>query len=440
MIEDDPASGKKVESDGNVWREKSVSKLGNVHLLDINTNLIMNESIRCIKENDSGEIRIGIIEDEGLPINTKGLQKAKQAGNNILGKNLVRLLSYNIFMRPPGIKNNKSDFKDKRLVDFIDILFKYDVVCLQEMFDTLNYRKIKMKIEAYRVGFEHSAESDQMSIFSKYAIDGGLLTLSRYPIIKKKFRSFSKGCEIDKAVDKGVLYTKIKAHSSRSIHIFNTHLQASYDKHYSEKTKNSFLVRFSQLIDMRNYIIEWLKESPPSGEDVILICGDLNIDFYGDPLDIDIYKKEFPQDLGFITGIEQLNEYNLAKKMIESKGFIKLEDLIDQSPTIATGPPKSLISSSSFSNRVYTYADYYIDDKQKKVPFETVLTTKDDLLSAMRLDYMLRVHIVDGKEGGERMSDDGLFEHRCVVDPMVIEGRPYTHLSDHYAVYLDFSL
>ena len=34
----------------------------------------------------------------------------------------IRILCYNIFLRPPPIKNNENDFKNERLADFIHCL------------------------------------------------------------------------------------------------------------------------------------------------------------------------------------------------------------------------------------------------------------------------------------------------------------------------------
>ncbi|KAJ2010070.1 hypothetical protein IWW57_007065, partial [Coemansia sp. S610] len=57
----------------------------------------------------------------------------------------LRILTQNMFMRPPLIKTNKSDWKDERLDYFIDnILGNYDVVCLQEMFEFASSRRSRL--------------------------------------------------------------------------------------------------------------------------------------------------------------------------------------------------------------------------------------------------------------------------------------------------------
>ena len=57
--------------------------------------------------------------------------------------------------------------------------------------------------------------------------DAGLLTLSRFPILKSEYLPFPYGCFSDSMAQKGVLYTKIKIKDTY-IQLFNTHLQASY--------------------------------------------------------------------------------------------------------------------------------------------------------------------------------------------------------------------
>ena len=51
------------------------------------------------------------------------------------GPNKLRLLTYNLFLRPLGIIDGETDYKDERLQKFIEnYLDKYDVICFQEVF------------------------------------------------------------------------------------------------------------------------------------------------------------------------------------------------------------------------------------------------------------------------------------------------------------------
>jgi hypothetical protein len=61
--------------------------------------------------------------------------------NNTASRSHINIAAYNIFLRPPMVKNNESDHKDARLKEFIKQLPEFDIVCLQEMFGFLNKRK-----------------------------------------------------------------------------------------------------------------------------------------------------------------------------------------------------------------------------------------------------------------------------------------------------------
>lgn len=104
----------------------------------------------------------------------------KNQNHKILDREDIRILSYNIFLRPPPIKNNDNDWKDERLDDFIKQIYNYDIICLQEMFATFSSRKFKIIRAAAQAGFFFYVETESPSFFSTHLVDGGLLILSRY--------------------------------------------------------------------------------------------------------------------------------------------------------------------------------------------------------------------------------------------------------------------
>lgn len=53
---------------------------------------------------------------------------------------IMRLLTLNTFERPPPIKTNQDDFKEERFEDILKQLDSFDLVCLQEMFQTATFR------------------------------------------------------------------------------------------------------------------------------------------------------------------------------------------------------------------------------------------------------------------------------------------------------------
>lgn len=143
------------------------------------------------------------------------------------GNNRIKLLSFNIFLRPPPVKNNENDWKDERLYDFFLEMKDFDIICLQEMFGTLTTRRQTLIKIASKLGFFYYYEIPPPSFFAKNLIDGGLLILSRFPIIDTEFKPYSYSVLDCILGQKGCLYAKIKIKDSFLV-IINTHLQASY--------------------------------------------------------------------------------------------------------------------------------------------------------------------------------------------------------------------
>jgi len=99
--------------------------------------------------------------------------------------NSLRILSYNVFLRPPPVKNNEDDYKDQRLRLFIDTeMENFDIICFQELFRLLSTRRHKMIYSAIKKGFLYHASSPSPSLFSSYIVDAGVAILSRNPIVE----------------------------------------------------------------------------------------------------------------------------------------------------------------------------------------------------------------------------------------------------------------
>ena len=64
-------------------------------------------------------------------------------------------------------------------------------------------------------GFEYSAYSPMHNPFTSGKIGcGGLLTISRFPILDTRFESFKESYSTDRMANKGILYSKIQLPSS----------------------------------------------------------------------------------------------------------------------------------------------------------------------------------------------------------------------------------
>lgn len=112
-------------------------------------------------------------------------------------ENQIKILTYNILMRPYLIKTNKSDFKSSRLPKLINSIKNHDIVCFQESFDNFTHRKHSLIKLASKIGFKYTALPKPPNFTSPYLVDSGLIILSKFPIIdsklnNKKFRIFAR--------------------------------------------------------------------------------------------------------------------------------------------------------------------------------------------------------------------------------------------------------
>lgn len=215
-----------------------------------------------------------------MDVNSKNINDEK-----MLPRKNIKVLTYNIFLRPPPVKNNENDWKDERLADFIKLLDCFDVICLQEMFGAFNNRKQELIKYANKSGLFFFCDSPSPSFFSKFMVDGGLLILSRFPIIESEFRPYRYSVLSDSLANKGILYAKIKV-GDTYLSIFNTHLQASYfgcGKYHwdiSIKTRLDHIAELSEFINEiiyeRNAHLQDHKIESTIGK--VLLVGDFNVD------------------------------------------------------------------------------------------------------------------------------------------------------------------
>lgn len=178
----------------------------------------------------------------------------------------LQLLSYNIFMRPPLVCNKRGDYKDERLDEFIKELPKFDVVALQEIFRFATNRQSRLIKEAASAGLRYHTAAPM------HFIDGGLLILSRFPILSSSFKPFSRGVYADRFCQKGVLQATIRLEENGSLEIFCTHLQSSPS---SQCSVADMQIRKEQLLVLYEAASAARELNP---DHTLIIMGDLNID------------------------------------------------------------------------------------------------------------------------------------------------------------------
>ncbi|CAI5710544.1 unnamed protein product [Peronospora destructor] len=185
----------------------------------------------------------------------------------------LAVLSLNIFCRPEGIHSGQwlktGDYKDLRVALLLRKMVKFDVVILQEMFEA-GPRQKRFVRDAHAMGFCYHCGSVWPGLLDYRLIDGGLLILSRYPIVERDQLAYSHGSGSDGMCAKGVIYARIQLSPdlSDSLHVFTTHTQSG-DNH------KEYSIRLAQLQEMHQFIAKTIRND--SGVPV-LITGDFNLD------------------------------------------------------------------------------------------------------------------------------------------------------------------
>ena len=335
--------------------------------------------------------------------------------------NIIRILTYNFFCRPPPIKTNESDYKDARIADFIEKIDNFDIICFQELFTTLNDRKHKMIREGSKRGLKYYTAPKVPSFFSKYLVDSGLLIISRYPIVDNDFYEYYINISGDSPTEKGVLYAKIEIKKDVYLFLFNTHLQSTYYEDTPENMDSTIQVRTKQTEELINFIYNKLLTIPKNEikNGKIILLGDFNIDAHDNIYAQDRYK---------------LPKYKYTEYDIFYKKINKLGQAID-------------LMKKKFNKHLFTFGDNDIEQEH-----DQVLTGKGSYNVKQTLDYIWEIipdynldiyNIINEEEydnennngeGNNTKNNIQVLYNTLSVQKFLIKDRPYQQLSDHFAL------
>lgn len=295
----------------------------------------------------------------------------------------IRLLSLNLFLRPPLISNPSGDYKEARRILFCQsILPSYDIVCLQEVFGLMSSRKAKIIAAAEALGYAYSVESPGPGFFASHLIDGGLLILSRYPILEWEFRPFNYGIFPDTLANKGVLYCKLDI-DGVPLQLFTAHTQSPYE------TNDMDLYRLYRSVTLRQIgkIAEFIREKR-SQTGLIVLVGDLNINALAGK------KPQSDPDIK--------DEYAAMMSILQD---LRPCDVLYE----ACGAHPATFGRLSNGK-----------------PEETVLTEATAQGKEQALDYLFTFNESEGELGVDRT--------HTRIDPLLVQGHPFTQISDHAAI------
>lgn len=335
---------------------------------------------------------------------------------SLLKRYHIKILTYNIFIRPPPIKNNENDYKDERLDEFITTLNNFDVICLQEMFGSLSTRRHKLVKSAFKSGLFYHVEVPSPSFFSKNIIDAGLVILSRFPIIESEFRPFKYTVLSCAYVEKGVLYAKIQLKDSFLI-VFNLHLQASYNDKDGELHDVCLETRQSHIDEASKFIEDILHTRDVKDDDKILLMGDFNVDSHNF-----VNKKNLNSESTVDTLIRKpvFEEYKYLFQRLNEK-FVA-EDLW----------------LKKHEKHPYTYG---VTGEISGEKHDFVLTDKEDIGNFQTLDYIFEIRKkIENIEFEEKNKKSFIIDYNTVKqEKFLIENKPFQQLSDHFGVSVELN-
>ncbi|KAJ2711970.1 hypothetical protein H4R19_002994 [Coemansia spiralis] len=341
----------------------------------------------------------------------------------------VRVLTQNMYMRPPFVHSNQGDWKDARLDFFIErILPNYDVVCLQEMFEYASSRRSRLLAAAEKLGFRYYVVSERKFLWS-LGIDGGLAILSRLPVVATDSFEYQRGIGPDWLARKGVMYAKLAvrvegAAAPTHVHVFTTHTQASYGEVHI--TQPDVKRRLAQLHEFHNFMEEVLPRHRAAGEPVIL-TGDFNVDSRDHKLtDADHIHYERDAEDGVATSdegkamMDVLQGHGIDPALLgpDNTDAFKAKTIIELHDTL----------HERLGYHPVTFGNIIVDKDGTVHPRDTVLTNKQDNMVMHSIDYVL------WHNPGTSASGIVAALHDVAVAPHFTPEQPFSQISDHYGV------
>jgi len=211
---------------------------------------------------------------------------------------LMRVISYNTWGLPIPVAKSDQSFRF-RLIPYALNQTNADIICLQETFHPELRNRILSRFNNYNFLSDHECDKRKL-LFIKTDCHGGLMTLSKYPVLDESFHEFpisNRGNFIEDIGAKGVLISKIEK-GRDTVYILNTHL-------YAGESSKAESIRLSQLKYINNLIQKL-------GDVNIILAGDLNFEnpeiYWNQDLKAQLCYKYMIDQMGFIDSDFQFSE------------------------------------------------------------------------------------------------------------------------------------
>jgi len=370
----------------------------------------------------------------------------------------IRILSYNIFLRPPPVHDKLSDYKDER-VKLIgeQVIPNYDIIAFEEAFGSLNKRRESLIQAGIKNGLKYHYSDASQSICN-IRVDGGLLLLSRYEIVEQDRLEYPRGCHSDWLAIKGALYVRLKVNNGKHINIFSTHLQASYEE-YPPPDSKAVIVRMKQAFLLHKFIYKHMKnhENEPC-----FVVGDFNVDGIRPPEEVE--NKGGYSDKAKLTD-KTLDVYAHSNEYIALVNILK-GDLdavpeeykprdVPETPFLGTNdvkprfnvrdliynfqnPNSHPVTTSNFRGTDKPYEKKCLDYIFELTPYKEGVcynynNREDDCKTPINND--MQPDKTGVEEGNPLLNPDQNYEVcSAKVEPYAVDHPKFKYLSDHFSV------
>ncbi len=169
------------------------------------------------------------------------------------------LLAYNTWLRPRSLFPDRQMERASALVEELE---GHDILVLSELFDD---RSRSLLLDGLQADYPHRTAlvgEDRGALQ-----DGGVMILSRWPIVAEAERTYDVCAGSDCFAEKGLAYARVER-GACAVHVLGTHVQAGPAPR----------VRRRQLEQVRAFV----DGLGASADEPLLIAGDLNINGVGD--------------------------------------------------------------------------------------------------------------------------------------------------------------
>ncbi|MCM6773566.1 sphingomyelin phosphodiesterase [Nocardia sp. CDC159] len=192
----------------------------------------------------------------------------------------LKVLTYNVFLMSTNLYPNWGQAHRAKAIVAADFFRGNDVVVLQEAFD--NDISDSMKADAARsyphqtpvVGRGRDGWDATGGKYSDNTVeDGGVIVMSKWPILRKEQVLFENGCGVDWTANKGFAYVVLNVNGAK-VHVVGTHAQSTDSRCRAGEAVSDRAKQFRQ-------IAAFLDGKRIPAAEPVLVAGDLNVDSHG---------------------------------------------------------------------------------------------------------------------------------------------------------------